>query len=77
MAEILDPPALSRQFLRRGFQFDPLRVPPVLDCLQLVARTVQPFFQGVDLRLERDDFDLLGVSKDGALIQCAHQLGEV
>ena len=75
-AEVLDPAALFRQFLRRGLQFDPLGIPAILDRLQFVAGSVQPLFQRLDLGLERDDFDLLGVGEGRALVQFAHQLGE-
>ena len=36
----------------------------------------QAILQRVDLRLQRDDFDLLAVGRAGALVELAHQLGE-
>ena len=74
---ILDPAALLQKPLRRRFQFYALSIPAVLDGLQLMAGSIQPFFQGIDLSLERDDLNLLGIGESvDPLVQFTHHLGE-
>ena len=60
-AEILDLAALFGQFLRRGLELDALGVAAVFDRLDVVAGVGEPLLQRVDLRLQRDDLDLLRV----------------
>ena len=75
-AEVLDAAALFTQLLRCVLELDPLGVAAVFHRLDLVAGVGEPVFQGVDLGLERDDLDLLGIGQRRALVQFVEQLGE-
>ncbi len=67
--KIFNSATLLRKFLRCGFQFYALGIPSVLDGLQLMAGSIQPFFQGIDLSLECDDLNLLEIGEGRSLVQ--------
>jgi hypothetical protein len=61
--EIFDLAAFILQFLGGSLQLDPLGITAILDGFQLVASPIKTLLQGINLRLQRDDFDFLRIGK--------------
>ncbi len=61
--EIFDLAAFILQFLGGSLQLDPLGITAIFDCFQLVASSFKMLLEGLNLRLQRDDFDFLRIGK--------------
>ena len=74
--QALDLAAFLIQFLGGGAQLDALGLAAVFHRLDFFAGRRQPLFERLDLRLVRDDLDLLRVGEARAFVELSQQLGE-